>query len=182
MVRPLLWNSIFIIERLGRRKVLIAGFTAEAVFLIPVTVILSVNSYSGLGWLVPFEIFVFLFLGAAGFNFGIIGLYVVEINAQRFRAGGAALSLIIYYAVSFGMAFAYRRLGVHPGWPAVFVVVNLLGAGTTYLLYPETTGRSLEWLDQGFERSQLSIGSRNKMSTKVNWTVEDEDVALQSLN
>ena len=172
--------GIVVVERIGRRNALQIAYAGQAVAILPITVTYSFDASVNLGLLIAFEVFGFLFLGFAGLGFGMSAFCTVEIDAQRFRARGTALAVIVQYVIAFGMEFAHPPLQEHKGWPAVFLAVNALAAWTTYLLYPETTGRSLEWLDHYLEHARYTIVTKHKASTKVQWTYEDENIASHS--
>ena len=102
----------------------------------------------------------------------MIWLYVVEINTWSFRIAGSAIATILEMAVGLSMSVTTSYLITYPGWPAVYLAVSALAGVTVYLLCPETTGRSLEWLDRYFEHDPplLVIRNKDKASRKVKWT------------
>lgn len=171
--------SIAVVEIIGRRISLQIAFIGQAVCLVPITVLLSLGLYRH-ARVIAFEFFAFLFLGFGGLSYGVIWLLVVEINTSSFRIVGTAIATIVDYAVVFAMGFAMPSLEPHKGWAAVFIAINALAWLATYLLFPETTGRRLEWIDRYFEQTPSAIVITDRAATKVRWSCGDQDIVLQS--
>ena len=166
--------GIFLVENVGRRRALEVSFIGQAICMVPMTIVFSIDATTNVAYTVLTELFGDLFLGFKAFNHGITLLYTVEINTWSFRVADSAIATIVEALVAIAMTVATDELLVRKGWPAVFMVVYAVAALTVYLLYPETTGRRLEWLDWWFERNPPLLVNRNKTATKLKWSRGDE--------
>jgi hypothetical protein len=149
--------SIAFIDKVGRRGALLITFVGQAVSLIPLAVLVSETYPKRYAAFIALEVFGFILFGFVGFGAGVIWLCVTEINSQRFRVCGTAIAAAIAYGTYFGMVFLDYYIESLRGWPTIFIVTNFIGASVTYWLFPETTGRSLDYIDRHFEPGKSPI-------------------------
>ena len=181
--------GIFIIERLGRRGTIMLAFTG----LFVCSTILMALMLTGLGEEVTGEVltstsaasvaFVFVFEGFWGLLNPAAWLYQAEINSWSSRAVGSAVATTAMYVGTFGSAFytPYLINNVGTATGAVFLSVNFVGLVYTYLLIPETSGRSLEWLDYYYSRKPPILVIRDAKATKRHWREEMEVMQVDAL-
>lgn len=101
---------------------------------------------------------VFLFVFNTFFAIGWLGmtwLYPAEITPLRIRAGANGISTasnwIFNFIVVLITPIAFEQIQYHTY--TVFACLNLLILVSTYFLFPETAGRSLEEMSAIFEKS-----------------------------
>lgn len=91
-------------------------------------------------------------IGLLGVNF----LYCAEISPLHLRAPITAISTATQYLFQFiiGLAtpIAIEKIGYR--YFIVFAVIGCIMVPTMYIFFPETTGRSLEQIDELFEDSK----------------------------
>lgn len=96
---------------------------------------------------------------------------------------GSAVATIAMYVGNILSAFYTPALIVGAGTatPAVFIAINLLALLFTYLLIPETSGRSLEWLDYYYSRKPPVLVIKDAKATKRRWRQEMEVMGTDGL-
>lgn len=175
--------SVALVDVVGRRRLLISAFAGQAACSIAFLVIRKSQATGSEGeraLAIAMAVFAFLWLGFSGVAFSLSWLYQVEINSWDFRMAGSAIATIIEYLSSYGMVMSTPPLLLFTtGWAGLPIAINLVAVITIFLLLPETTRRSLDWLDRYFSNSPPVLVIRDRTATKVKWTSEDE-VAAQS--
>lgn len=142
-----------LLDKLGRRKMMLAGLAASLFFYILLTAF-TANSgaHPKLGVGVIVSIYSFGLCFAWGFT-PLQTLYSVECLENRTRAKGSGLNFLFLnvamvvntYGISVGIeAIAWRLYIVYCVWIAVEMVV-------IYFLFVETAGKTLEELSEIFE-------------------------------
>lgn len=145
--------AIFTIERVGRRKLLLIGSVGQAcsMAILAGTVFLSGQGNSSAG--ITAAVFIFCFNAFFGLGWlGIPWLYPAEIVSLEIRAPVNGLSTATDWVLNFMVVMitpvAFNSIGVYTY--AIFGVMNLLMFVVVYFLYPETSHRSLEEIDNIF--------------------------------
>ncbi|KAJ5973247.1 hypothetical protein N7481_010457 [Penicillium waksmanii] len=147
---------IFIIECVGRRKLMLLATTGMSLSMVCLTVTLwALNAgHAGGG---PAHV-VFLFVFNTFFAIGWLGipwLYPAEIVPLRIRAPTNALSTSANWIFNFLVVMitpvAFKTIGYK--FYIVFAVINAAILPVVYFFYPETRYRSLEEMDDIFKKS-----------------------------
>ncbi|KAK0652561.1 general substrate transporter [Cercophora newfieldiana] len=145
--------AIFLVERVGRRKLLLFGAIGQAVTM---ALLAGVNSRSDK---TPFQIanIVFLFVFNTFFALGWLGtswLYPAEIVPLRIRAPANALSTSSNYIFNFIVVMITPVLFNEAGYRTyiIFAIINALIIPCVYFFFPETAYRSLEEMDSIFHK------------------------------
>lgn len=150
------WIAFFTVERFGRRKLMIfsalgqAGTMAvlcgtqwastaprhnSAASIVAVVFFFVFNTFCSIGWL------------------GMTWLYASEITPLKIRAPVSGLSTSANWLFNFVIVMTTPvgndQLG--PFLYVVYAVINFLIAPAIYFCYPETSGRTLEEMDEIFE-------------------------------
>jgi sugar porter (SP) family MFS transporter len=141
--------ALFLIDRVGRRPLLVAGFTgcALAMLVIALAVVRPDD-------LPPWIVIAMLLLYIASFAIGLGPLpYVVmsEIFPLRARGPGMSMASTSNWGFNFMVVFAFPMMLAGPGLAftfALFAVVCLAGIVFTLRRVPETTGHSLEAIER----------------------------------
>jgi len=147
------WPAVFLVERVGRRKLMLFGSIGQAGTM---AILAGVNSVTNE---LPFQIagIVFLFVFNTFFAVGWLGmtwLYPAEITPLRTRAPANAMSTSSNWLFNFIVVMitpvAFESIKHHTY--TVFAVINALIVPSVYFFFPETAYRSLEEMDTIFSK------------------------------
>ncbi|POR35785.1 Sugar transporter STL1 [Tolypocladium paradoxum] len=147
------WPAVFLVERVGRRKLMLFGAVGQATTM---AILAGVNSRTHYE---PFQIagIVFLFVFNTFFAIGWLGmtwLYPAEITPLRTRAPANALSTssnwIFNFLVVMITPVAFANIGYQTY--IIFAVINAFMVPSVYFFFPETAYRSLEEMDTIFHK------------------------------
>lgn len=134
--------GLFLIDRIGRRQMLILGGAGYVISLF--TCALSFV----MGWNVLAAACIFLFIFSHAVGQGtVIWVFVSEVFPQKFRAQGQSLGSFTHWTVCAALTFVFPLMTARmPTWSifalfGVFMVVHLFWA---IFIVPETKGRTLE--------------------------------------
>lgn len=134
--------AMSIIDRFGRRNLLIVGSIGTAVALAGVAAVFYSKSHQQmLVWLLGAFIAFFSFSQGA-----VIWVYISEVFPNRVRAKGQSLGSLTHWTLNAAISFGFPVIAAHSGGaPFVFfsamMVVQLI---VVSLWYPETKGITLE--------------------------------------
>ncbi|KAF4589395.1 Sugar transporter family protein [Ophiocordyceps camponoti-floridani] len=147
------WPAVCLIERVGRRKLMIFGAAGQAATM---AVLAGVNSRPQ-DKACQVAAIVFLFVFNTFFAVGWLGmtwLYPAEITPLRTRAPANALSTssnwIFNFLVVMITPIAFQNIQYKTY--VVFAVINAFMVPFVYFFFPETAYRSLEEMDTIFEK------------------------------
>ncbi|KAF2810998.1 uncharacterized protein BDZ99DRAFT_475856 [Mytilinidion resinicola] len=153
------WSSLFVIERVGRRPLLMSSAACMAVAFLGIAVSVGIGQANPTSRLVPGIIAtIFMFLYFTAFSFGWITvpwLYPAEINSLSMRSKGAALATASDWLFNY-VVVQTTPIGIHHlGWYLylIYAVLNLLFVPFVYYFIVETAGRSLEQIDHWFKNN-----------------------------
>ena len=183
------WIAVFTIEKVGRRKLMIFGAAGQAVSM---CVLAGTTSHSSTSSGIAAAAFLFIFntFFAIGW-LGMTWLYPAEIVPLRIRAPANALSTSANWAFNFMgecislsinvllslLATLMPILAVVMVTPVafatigyqtyiIFAVINAFIVPCVYFFYPETAYRSLEEMDEIFQKT-TSIWDVVKVAKKT---------------
>lgn len=133
--------GVWLVDRLGRRRLLLLGGAGYVVSLF------AASLFFRLGWGVPSAAMMFLFLASHAVGQGtVIWVLVAEVFPQRFRAQGQALGSFTHwlFAALVALAFPVAAESV-PAWAvfAFFGTMMVFHFAWAYLFVPETKGTRL---------------------------------------
>jgi sugar porter (SP) family MFS transporter len=146
------WPAVFLVERVGRRKLMLFGAVGQAGTM---AILAGVNSTHKQGAQVAAVVFLFVFntFFAVGW-LGMTWLYPAEIVPLRIRAPANALSTsgnwIFNFLVVMITPVAFNTIGYQTY--IIFAVINAFMVPCVYFFYPETAYRSLEEMDTIFHK------------------------------
>ncbi|CRG87564.1 Sugar transporter STL1 [Talaromyces islandicus] len=153
------WLPVFIIEKAGRRPLMLVGAAGMSISMVILAVCTSFkhNSQAGIGAAV------FLFVFNTFFAWGWLGmtwLYPAEIVPLRIRAPANALSTSANWIFNFMVVMitppAFQSIEYQTY--IIFAVINAFIFPVVYLFYPETAYRSLEEMDTIFRKTKSVWG------------------------
>jgi MFS transporter, SP family, arabinose:H+ symporter len=145
--------ALRIVDRIGRRKVLLSGIAA---MIVANTLLLAVFA-AGLGGSSPGLAFIGILLFTCGFDFGfgaLVWVYASESFPARMRTAGASAMLTADLVGNLIIAQLFlSSLGVLGGVAtfAIFLALAVVSFGYVWWLAPETTGRPLESIRRYWE-------------------------------
>ncbi|THZ04827.1 general substrate transporter [Aureobasidium pullulans] len=164
--------AVLFVERLGRRSLMMISTFLQLVAFLCISILLKYAMANGSTECAKAAIFFFFFYNIA-FAVGMLGvpwLYPTEINSLPMRTKGAAVATATNWITNFVIAeitpIGFQNLG-WKFWP-IWVVTNALFLPIIYLLFPETSSRTLEDLDAYFrsDPSLIVVGDKDAISSK----------------
>lgn len=146
--------AIFLMDRVGRRPLLLWG--SAAMFICHVIVAAVIGAFQGeweqhkaAAW--TGVSFIFVYMVAFGLSWGPVAWAMpAELFNSTLRAKGVALSTCSNWFNNFIVGLITPPLVQHSAYGAFvfFAVFSLLSGAWTWFVVPETTGRSLEDMDE----------------------------------
>ncbi|THZ15251.1 general substrate transporter [Aureobasidium pullulans] len=164
--------AVLFVERLGRRSLMMISTFLQLVAFLCISILLKYAMANGSTECAKAAIFFFFFYNIA-FAVGMLGvpwLYPTEINSLPMRTKGAAVATATNWITNFVIVeitpIGFQNLG-WKFWP-IWVVTNALFLPIIYLLFPETSSRTLEDLDAYFrsDPSLIVVDDKDAISSK----------------
>lgn len=162
--------STFIIDRVGRRKLLITSIAGMIVSLTGLATCLTVVEQSDekLIWaLVMSLIFVYTFI--MFFNVGlcpVCWVYSAEIFPMKLRAAGASVSVAVNRVMNATVSMTFLSLSnaiTIGGAFYLYAGMAVLALFFVYFCLPETKGRSLEDMEEIFSKHSIAKNSKKEL-------------------
>ncbi|KAL9526809.1 Sugar transporter [Sphaerulina musiva] len=159
--------ALFVVDKLGRRNLMMFGAGGMALSLLIIGATLSTGKMSG-----AYAATVFIFVYDSFFALGWLGitwLYPAEVTPMRIRTQAAGLATcsnwIFNYAVVQLAPIMINRIA----WKTYFVFFcfNIAFIPCIYFLFPETNGHKLETLDAIFNEAYEK--NENPVFTEKRW-------------
>ncbi|KAF2441498.1 sugar transporter STL1 [Karstenula rhodostoma CBS 690.94] len=178
--------AYFVIERYGRRKVMMVSAAACSTCWIVIAIALGISANGGNQYKLGIVAVSFFFIFFASFGMGVLGvpwLYPTEINALEMRTKGASLAMSTNWIMNYAVVQVTLPGIQNIGWKfwIIWAVICFSFIPITYLFYPETANRTLEDIDRFFETSPGLFVHRNKLAIQLHRPVEfveaDERIA-----
>jgi SP family arabinose:H+ symporter-like MFS transporter len=138
--------AMTMIDRLGRKKLLLIGSVGTAVALAGVSVVFFTDSHHALlVWLLVGYIAFFAFSQGA-----VIWVYISEVFPTKVRAKGQSLGSSAHWIMNAAIAYTFPLLAKSSGaYPFIFFsAMMVLQFFVVLFAYPETKGVSLEQLQR----------------------------------
>lgn len=139
-----------LIDRLGRKTLLVAGAAVMAIALAGVALVMA----SGRGTEYLLALLVVYILAFASSQGAVIWVYLSEIFPTSVRATGQSMGSATHWIVNFAITLLFPIIAAHShGLPfVVFAIVTLAQVFVVGKFFPETKGTSLESLASSFGR------------------------------
>lgn len=134
--------AMSIIDKVGRRKLLLVGAVGTAICLAGVAVIFSTNKHQN--WLLWLLVG---FIASFAFSQGsVIWVYISEVFPNRVRAKGQSLGSLSHWLMNAAISFAFPALAAwsKPIPFMFFAAMMVLQFFVVLFIYPETKGLTLE--------------------------------------
>ncbi|KAF2471622.1 general substrate transporter [Lindgomyces ingoldianus] len=164
--------AYFVIERFGRRKVMMCSAAACSTCWIVISIALGLSANGGDEYKLGIVAVSFFFIFFASFGMGVLGvpwLYPTEINALEMRTKGASLAMSTNWIMNY-MVVQVTLPGINNlGWRfwIIWAVICFAFIPITYFFYPETANRTLEDIDRFFESKPDIFIHRNKVAIQL---------------
>ncbi|KZT60338.1 general substrate transporter [Calocera cornea HHB12733] len=139
--------AIFIIERVGRRRLMLFGAVGQSITMVLLAILGSIDN-PATQIVSAVLLFVFNSIFAVGW-LGMTWLYPAEIVGLRIRAPANALSTASNWIFNFMVVMVTGPSFANISWRTyiVFAALNAFIVPCVYFYFPETAGRSLEDMD-----------------------------------
>jgi sugar porter (SP) family MFS transporter len=147
--------AIVLVDRIGRRPLLLAGSLVMSVALIALGLVFAfVPGNTGILTLIILMVYILAF----ALSFGpVFWLMSAEIFPTRVRASGSAISSFSNWVANFLVSITFLSLTGTIGAPVTFWIYALMGVLAFFFcwkLVPETSGRTLEQIEQYWEHGR----------------------------
>jgi sugar porter (SP) family MFS transporter len=147
--------AILLVDRLGRRMLLLGGSIIMVVALVMLGIIFAHNS-GHIGSLTLIALIIYIL--AFAFSFGpVFWLMSAEIFPTRVRAAGASISSFANWSANLLVSVTFLSLIGALGAPVTFWLYAFFGVLAfifSWILVPETKGRSLEQIERYWENGR----------------------------
>ncbi|KAH9475261.1 MFS-type transporter oryC [Psilocybe cubensis] len=169
--------GLLLIERAGRRKLMMWGAAGQCVCYIFISALLSQanNPANGAKFGAGATAFFFLYYVFFGICWqarhdGVPWLYPTEINSSAMRTKGAAVGTASNWISNYIVVQITPSGIANIGWRfyLIWVVFNAIFVPLVWLVYPETSNRQLEDIDRLYrDNKSMIFVFRNKEATQV---------------
>lgn len=147
--------AMSLIDRLGRKKLLLVGACGTAVCLAGVAAVFFTGAHRGLLlWLLVAYIAFFAFSQGS-----VIWVYLSEVFPNLVRAKGQSLGSFSHWFMNALISWAFPMMAANSGGApfAFFAAMTALQFVVVLLVYPETKGVSLEELERRMDKSHAAL-------------------------
>lgn len=153
--------AFYVIDRLGRRPLLIGSVSTMCMCMAILGGTTSLTDNTPALIVAAIFLYLFQFVYASGLS-GLSFLYATEIAPLQLRAAISALSTAVFWMFNFMLA-EVTPLGfntLHYRYYIIFAAINFVIVPTVIFFFPETSGRSLEEIDEIFIQSNTIFDPR----------------------
>ena len=153
--------ALFLMDRAGRRKLLLVGLVVMAICLAGLAVAFSMGESKALGTVTAVALAAYV----GGFAIGlgpIFWLLIAEIFPLSYRGRGMSVASMANWGSNLVVALLFLdliRLLTPAGTFALFAVLTLGAFAFAWKFVPETSGRSLEQIESDMEHEFAGVGS-----------------------
>ncbi|CZR58318.1 related to sugar transporter [Phialocephala subalpina] len=144
----------WMIERSGRRSLMLSGLGLQCLAYVMVAIAIALQTQAPFQWGAVAITFLFFYYAAFGCTWGMVPwVYQAEINSLAMRTKGSAAATATNWLFGFVCTqftpTGIRNIGYR--FYIIFAAFNLLFVPVVYFLYPETSNRTLEDIDEYFD-------------------------------
>lgn len=148
--------TYYTIDRLGRRRLMLSGSVGMAICMALLAGTTSVADNTGALVVAVIALYGFQFIFTVGWA-GIVFLYAAEVAPLQLRAAISALATTAIWTMAFLLAeitpIGFNTISYN--YWTIFALINAVVIfPVVYFFFPETSGRSLEEIDEIFLQSK----------------------------
>jgi MFS family permease len=138
--------ALFIIDRVGRKKLLLIGSVGMVFMLMLVSLGFLLNRFGGAAVLIGLVGFIAFFASSQG---AVIWVFISEIFPNKVRAKGQALGSLTHWLLAALVSWVFPVIAATSARStglafAFFALMMLLQFFVVYFVFPETKGKRLE--------------------------------------
>ncbi|KAJ5658868.1 hypothetical protein N7507_005319 [Penicillium longicatenatum] len=176
------WGSmaVFLIDRIGRKKLMLIGVTGSSVCFALVAVGLRYGGEDNKGMSILAVVFIFMYYVFYGTSLlSIPYMYPAEINSQKMRNIGTSFATTVNWLFVYVIVVATPTAIDNIQWKyyMLFAIFNICFIPIIWFLYIETANLSLEQVDRLFE-IKYEGGSDMSWSAATSLAHKDRGVGL----
>ncbi|CED82529.1 hexose carrier protein [Phaffia rhodozyma] len=175
-------SSFFLVERVGRRKMFLAGSAGQCLAMV-ITFACLIPGTAQAAKGAAFGLFLYIvFFGSCWLP--LPWLYPAELNPLRIRTKANAVSTMSNWLFNFLVVQVTPTMTATIGWGTflIFACANALFIPVIYFFYPETQGRTLEAIDvifaQAYEEKARPTHVAKRMPTLTDIQVAEMTTKL----
>jgi sugar porter (SP) family MFS transporter len=150
--------ALRVINRFGRRSMLVFGFTGTTVFHLLIG-LSSLLVPEGIGRAVLVLVFVICFVGVMQGTIGpLVWLMLSEIFPLKLRGVGMGVTVLVLWLTNFAVSLLFPIVVAATGISTtffIFALLNVVALVFCITRVPETNGRSLEQLEEDFSTGAI---------------------------
>ncbi|KAJ4144273.1 hypothetical protein LMH87_003163 [Akanthomyces muscarius] len=174
--------AFFTIDRLGRRFLMLASAAGMSVAMAMLAGTTSATTNSAALVVAVICLFAFQFIYTVGYS-GLTFLYATEVAPLQLRAAISAVSTTAVWIFNFLLAevtpVGFNTISYR--YYIIFAVLNASIVPMVFFFYPETSGRSLEEIDEIFMQSK-SIWDPPRVARTLPHMTTDNGATVRSLS
>lgn len=156
--------GMLIVDRVGRRPLLILGAVGLTISLVILAILFSVPVFPGSNWLAFASLVFYIVMYAV--SPGMLGfLMISEISPLRARAKVTSLSIFIIFATNLVIALLSLPMLNGMGASATFWLFSGICVAFTFFSFfvPETKGKSLEEVELYFKQKHRDVSEKRNV-------------------
>jgi SP family galactose:H+ symporter-like MFS transporter len=160
--------SLFLVDRLGRRPLLIGGIGGMIATLAAMGVVFAIGP-SKAGWFVLICLLVYIVSFAIGMG-PVFWLMTSELFPNRLRGMGASISSLSNWAANLAVSITFLTLIDVAGKPGTFWIYAFLGVLAFIFcskLVPETKGKTLEQIERYWKSNRRWEPSKTESADNI---------------
>ncbi|KAM3495238.1 hypothetical protein MY3957_001469 [Beauveria namnaoensis] len=174
--------AFFTIDRLGRRFLMLSSATGMGIAMAILAGTTSASTNNAALVVAVICLFAFQFIYTVGYS-GLTFLYATEVAPLQLRAAISAVATAAVWTFNFLLAevtpIGFNTISYR--YYIIFAVLNAAIVPLVYFFFPETSGRSLEEIDEIFLQSK-SIWDPPRLARTLPRMTTDNGVATRSLS
>jgi sugar porter (SP) family MFS transporter len=167
--------AMFLIDRIGRRRLLILGFAGAAVTMFVIALAVT-NPALAPSWVIILVLLLYIAFFAISLG-PLPHVMMSEVFPLRVRGPGMSMASISNWGFNFVVVFAFPLMLAGPGLAftfTIFAIICLGGVFFTLARVPETTGLSLEAIERHLESDRRLVTLKHEIAAHAPAAADDD--------